>query len=274
MGKRKEWLISANKKIYNHNASFERNGFIDWEQKARFSIGDIVYIYVSKPEQRIAFVAQVDEINKKFEYCVDDKEFWFDETKYKEAQKGLYSRLVLLKKVYDKRLVLRELKQNGLNGAPQGPQRIYVPEKKNLQKYIHNIIGELNVDPSDDLRDTSNFYPETDFNTDCYEGHLEKVLVNRYERNRDAREQCIKFFGCQCAVCDMNFEDFYGELGRNFIHVHHIIPLHEIGKEYQVDHQRDLIPVCPNCHAMLHRGKIKPEKLRKSLLERKRLPRS
>src|SRR5690606_34557499 len=45
----------------------------------------------------------------------------------------------------------------------------------------------------------------------------------------------------------------YGELGKDFIHVHHIVPLAEIGETYEVDPITDLIPVCPNCHAMIHR---------------------
>lgn len=50
----------------------------------------------------------------------------------------------------------------------------------------------------------------------------------------------------------MNFEKFYGKLGKHFIHVHHIIPLKDINEEYIVNPIKDLIPVCPNCHAMLH----------------------
>lgn len=45
----------------------------------------------------------------------------------------------------------------------------------------------------------------------------------------------------------------YGEIGRGFIHVHHKVPLSSIGKEYELDPIKDLVPVCPNCHAMLHR---------------------
>lgn len=37
-----------------------------------------------------------------------------------------------------------------------------------------------------------------------------------------------------------------------FIHVHHINQISDIGKEYEVDPIKDLIPVCPNCHAMIH----------------------
>jgi 5-methylcytosine-specific restriction protein A len=47
----------------------------------------------------------------------------------------------------------------------------------------------------------------------------------------------------------------YGEIGRGFIHVHHVVPISSIGESYKVDPAKDLVPVCPNCHAMLHRGK-------------------
>jgi 5-methylcytosine-specific restriction protein A len=52
----------------------------------------------------------------------------------------------------------------------------------------------------------------------------------------------------------MDFEKMYGELGRGFIHIHHVVPISTIGKEYLLDPVKDLVPVCPNCHAMLHRG--------------------
>lgn len=51
----------------------------------------------------------------------------------------------------------------------------------------------------------------------------------------------------------MNFEEVYGEIGKGFIHVHHIVPLSEINSEYKVNYKDDLIPVCPNCHSMLHK---------------------
>ena len=51
-----------------------------------------------------------------------------------------------------------------------------------------------------------------------------------------------------------DFEEKYGVIGRGFIHVHHIVPISTIRESYQVDPVRDLVPVCPNCHAMLHRG--------------------
>jgi 5-methylcytosine-specific restriction protein A len=51
----------------------------------------------------------------------------------------------------------------------------------------------------------------------------------------------------------MFFEKVYGAIGKKYIHVHHVIPLSEIRKEYALDPVKDLVPVCPNCHAIIHR---------------------
>lgn len=94
---------------------------------------------------------------------------------------------------------------------------------------------------------------DTPSQEDLYEGSREQIYVNRYERNSRARYLCIARYGTMCMVCGFDFEQIYGEAGKNFIHVHHLIPLSEIQQEYQVDPEKDLRPVCPNCHAMIHR---------------------
>lgn len=86
-----------------------------------------------------------------------------------------------------------------------------------------------------------------------FEGAQRVIHVNAYERNAEARKACLAHFGFGCQACGFDFEQVYGELGTSFIHVHHIIPLSEIGETYEVDPIRDLVPVCPNCHAMIHR---------------------
>lgn len=86
------------------------------------------------------------------------------------------------------------------------------------------------------------------------EGATTLVAVNRYERDPRARAACIAHHGSACSVCGIDFGTTYGEHGSGFIHVHHVVPLAKIGKSYAVDPVRDLRPVCPNCHAMLHRG--------------------
>lgn len=87
------------------------------------------------------------------------------------------------------------------------------------------------------------------------EGLRKPVFVNVYERSAEARKKCIQHKGCVCAVCGFDFEKVYGELGKGFIHIHHKTPISSIGKNYVINYETDLVPVCPNCHAMLHRGK-------------------
>lgn len=91
-------------------------------------------------------------------------------------------------------------------------------------------------------------YPETVLEEQKYiTGAVRQVLVNAYERDPEARAECIRHHGTRCSVCAVSFEERYGQIGKGFIHVHHRKPLasREI---YTLDPVRDLIPVCPNCH--------------------------
>lgn len=87
-----------------------------------------------------------------------------------------------------------------------------------------------------------------------FEGALRTITVNAYERDPRARKACIDHYGPSCFVCGFDFAKIYGEHGQGYIHVHHIVPLAKVGKMYSVHPINDLRPVCPNCHAMLHRG--------------------
>lgn len=103
-----------------------------------------------------------------------------------------------------------------------------------------------------------------------FEGEANQITVDRYERNRDARQKCIDYYKAICSVCLIDFGKTYGEIGRGFIHVHHLKPMSQIRENYQVDPIKDLRPVCPNCHAMIHRQKepLTIEELKKIMEEK------
>lgn len=86
------------------------------------------------------------------------------------------------------------------------------------------------------------------------EWRVKRVEVNRYERDAGARDACIAARGTNCCICGFNFEARYGTIARGYIHVHHLRPLSECVGNYNVDPVTDLLPVCPNCHAVLHLG--------------------
>jgi 5-methylcytosine-specific restriction enzyme A len=83
------------------------------------------------------------------------------------------------------------------------------------------------------------------------EGLSKVIHVNKYERNPEARRICIEHYGAYCQVCGFSFA-IYGEIGVGYIHVHHLTLISSIGKAYIIDPIKDLVPVCANCHAMIH----------------------
>jgi 5-methylcytosine-specific restriction protein A len=85
---------------------------------------------------------------------------------------------------------------------------------------------------------------------------LVRVGVNRHERNPHARRVCLAHHGTSCAACGFSFEAAYGPEGEGFIHVHHLVPAAQLGPGYELDPVGDLVPLCPNCHAMAHRRRI------------------
>ncbi len=85
------------------------------------------------------------------------------------------------------------------------------------------------------------------------EGSPTQVVQTRYERNPHVKKPCLEHYGYSCSVCEFNFFETYGELGEEFIHVHHLTPIASIRGAHAIDPIEDLRPVCPNCHSMLHR---------------------
>jgi len=85
------------------------------------------------------------------------------------------------------------------------------------------------------------------------EGNPKVVQSIKYERSRVNREICLAHKGYSCSVCGFNFLENYGSLGKDYIEVHHTTPVSEMGDNYSIDIDRDLVPVCSNCHSMIHR---------------------
>lgn len=89
------------------------------------------------------------------------------------------------------------------------------------------------------------------------EGKRIEYYTYKYERKPKLRKLAIRMHGCKCKTCGFDFEDAYGELGREFIEIHHIKPLYSLTEEAEVNPSTDLVPLCSNCHRMIHRSRSK-----------------
>lgn len=253
------WVFPANLNYFDiHKYISDYNGLIYWNQAGcKPSVGDIVYMYVSRPEQKLRYCMRIVGVN--IHPC---EEIFSEVRPYKHGTKipKKYCRLQLIKSFYDDRLSNSAIKENHfLSERDQFNRKIKI--SPNFLSYIDSVLCDDCV--IEDIYEVPNRpgYPE---------GAVETILVNRYERNPENRRICIEHHGVKCLVCGFDFENLYGEMGRGFIHVHHIVPLSTIGHSYVIDPITELIPVCPNCHAMLHKihnGEYLSVKQLKSLIE-------
>lgn len=235
------WLLPSNRQKFDLDGFLLKYGFVDWRQYNQFNVGDTVYMYSSRPDSRISYMMRVVKINMNFNEAVTDGKFWTSLSEYEKGKvHDKYCRLEVIDDINTDKLRLEFLLQKGLRKAPQGGMKL----RGKLLEYIEEQLGPNVKEEFCELE-----------NKNLWEGAVKKVLVNRYERNPLARKLCINKYGYRCFICGFDFEKVYGELGRGFIHIHHIIPISTIGKDYIIDCEKDLIPVCPNCHAMLHYGK-------------------
>ena len=85
------------------------------------------------------------------------------------------------------------------------------------------------------------------------EGEKSTVLQNKYERSRFNRAMCLRAHGFRCMACGDKLSNKYGVVAQELVHVHHIKPVSTLGGATLVDPIKDLVPLCPNCHNVIHR---------------------
>jgi putative restriction endonuclease len=104
------------------------------------------------------------------------------------------------------------------------------------------------------------------------EGQEKRRFVTQYERDSGLRRAAIALHGTTCSVCDFVFEDTYGVVGSGYTHVHHRIPISVRGGPTMINPATDLVPVCANCHAIIHRRRdrtLSIEELREIVMSRR-----
>ncbi|WP_052074760.1 HNH endonuclease [Shewanella mangrovi] len=136
----------------------------------------------------------------------------------------------------------------GYKGADKRGSRIKVHMSLNnlSESELHDRVLTI-------VNEDSAVIPEVETNASLLEGKCVKILVNKFERNRYARAACLEHYGFKCQCCLNNMKDIYGSIAEGLVEVHHITPISEIGVDYQIDPIADLVPLCPNCHRVVHK---------------------
>jgi len=239
----RHWIVPSNNNYFDLNKLAEERDIVFWQQRnKKYSIGDTLYFYSTAPEMKVSYKGRVEGLVEDSSDSFDENKYWKDEgarIRGRIESKDRFVKVRILSESIGNSLSLKALREHGFKGSVQGPTTI---NSDDLIKFIE-----------DNMLPVNRSYPDSEgLEEVLVEGAKKIVEVNAYERNPVARAKCIEYHGCCCKICGIDFEKAYGDFAKGFIHVHHIKPIHEIGEEYEVDPINDLIPVCPNCHAMLH----------------------
>ena len=132
------WIIPANPKLYRiADAIRDLNGVIDWRQYNNFEVGDIVFIYCSKPISQIIYKMEVIATNISREYTIADQQYWRTPSEFKTSlNNNRFYRISLLAENETNKLTLDDLYNHGLNGVPQGSLVVKEP----LLSYLQEIF--------------------------------------------------------------------------------------------------------------------------------------
>lgn len=127
-----------------------------------------------------------------------------------------------------------------------------------LQRFGYSLYREEAYSENDNLK------------SQVRDGGSYLYYSTKYERSPYLRKEAIDYHGCVCMACGFNFEEVYGDLGRDFIEVHHLVGFHDLAQDQIVDVRTDMVTLCSNCHRMVHRKRteiLSLEQLRKIIDE-------
>ena len=127
------WILAANPKYYDHDKAFLDQGYVDWKQTRNFCVGDLVYVYCTKPIAKVKYKTVVSQTN--MEPYVD--KYW----KIDVGQDRIgnrFMRLELVSICNSDALSFIKLKENGMAYPPQSPFKL----KENLKNYIEEVFRQ------------------------------------------------------------------------------------------------------------------------------------
>lgn len=122
------WIRAYDNKKYRVADFIRDNGYIDWNMRNHFEVGDVVFLYATAPLGRLTFAMEVSKTGMTWEESVDDSEYFISQEHYDHwlanRKSTLYVRYSLLRELKSPYLAFHNLMEHGLGGAPRSPRRL------------------------------------------------------------------------------------------------------------------------------------------------------
>ena len=149
----------------------------------------------------------------------------------------------------------------------------FLESKYEEYEYINSGYFDVNVQKDANLKllkDNKRYFVPED---EIFEGKLITTVTKTRKRSTKLREYAFDYYKkinqIKCDICGFNFEENYSKFGQDYIEFHHIKPIsvyEEDGKIINLEEARqNLVPLCSNCHKILHRNSITVEQLKEAM---------
>jgi len=189
------------------------------------------------------------------------------DTKFSQKVRNLVSHRTLVNLGYAD---YERISGNGLHEITREGQQ-YLEENMDLIEYLlsNNFKYEdikQSFDNVSEAEETRRKIITFDENLMITEGTRRNRNISLYERSKELRDIAVQRYTIggriKCSSCTFNFYDFYGEIGKDYIEIHHIKPVFQfVDEDKTVFLERalqNIIPTCSNCHRIIHRKRQNP----------------
>ena len=122
------WIIPANPNKYRLAEVLQDMQSVDWRQRNHIQVGDIVYIYNSRPDSQILYKMEVIAVNLTSNETMIDREYWVNPSDFDiSLNLNRFFRMILLAENETDKLTLTDLLEHVLKGVPQAALRVKEP---------------------------------------------------------------------------------------------------------------------------------------------------
>ena len=122
------WIIPANPNIYRLAEVLKDMQSVDWRQRNNIQVGDIIYIYNSRPDSQILYKMEVIAVDLTSNETMADRKYWVNPSDFDiSLNLNRFFRMILLAENETDKLTLADLLEHGLKGTPQPALRVKEP---------------------------------------------------------------------------------------------------------------------------------------------------
>lgn len=118
------WIVRANIERFRIHDFLRDYGFVEYVQKDKFCVGDIVYLYITAPYKRVEYKMMVERIDIPLKKAFNDRPYSLLDKPIDYVDSDLFVRFKMINRVQTDYLCYSKLREHGFNYTLQSNRKI------------------------------------------------------------------------------------------------------------------------------------------------------